>query len=89
MLSSRQYNAFNGAIAARGCRDHELTFIDRQVYKNYKAQSAEGLALPFLANWLAGVYQSRSSGLSTHLMKRRCVELDRLLAHETTAFPGD
>ncbi|KAF7969899.1 hypothetical protein HWV62_25635 [Athelia sp. TMB] len=34
--------------------DHKLTFIDRQVYKNYKAQSAEGLALPFLANWLAG-----------------------------------
>ncbi|KZP19537.1 hypothetical protein FIBSPDRAFT_743775 [Athelia psychrophila] len=37
-----------------------------QVYKNYKAQSSDGLALPFLANWLAGDVSNLIGCLLTH-----------------------
>lgn len=57
---------------------YTLPFTPRQVLENIQRQSSEGLALPFLANWLAG--QSMHDTYASHLnTKVRLGDISNLL----------
>ncbi|KAG8702762.1 hypothetical protein FRC08_003259 [Ceratobasidium sp. 394] len=62
-----------------------------QLWTNYKLQSAEGLALPFLANWLAGalVFSPLLAVLgSLWPDSRRYDQPDRVYPHQPAPIPG-
>lgn len=63
-----------------------------QVVKNIKLRSCEGLALPFLVNWLFGqssleLHPVRAVDLTT--LVRRYHQSDRLCPHRPTSLPGE
>jgi len=45
---------------------HRLTYFNRQVLENYRRHSVEGLAWPFLANWLLGDVSNLVGCILTH-----------------------
>jgi hypothetical protein len=63
-----------------------------QVVKNIKLRSCEGLALPFLVNWLFGQFNlelrpAKARELTT--LVRRYHQSDRLCPHRPTPLPGE
>jgi hypothetical protein len=70
-----------------------LTSSDRQVVKNIHTKSSEGLALPFLANWLAGAsfLHPEAAPLPRQLISiisRRRVELGWMYINKPAPLPG-
>ncbi|KAG6837296.1 hypothetical protein H0H93_011898 [Arthromyces matolae] len=60
-----------------------------QIIENIRNQSCDGLALPFLANWLLGAFKCTISLLAVlHVLNRRCFQSHWLYSHPSAPLPG-
>lgn len=59
-----------------------------QVVVNARRQSADGLALPFLVNWLFGECRTGETRIDSSHTSRRCHQLDRMPLDGSAAIPG-
>jgi hypothetical protein len=72
------------------CGAIQLPCLTSQILENIRRQSVEGLALPFLANWLLGTINICVNSISTSFLAfRRSDQPHRMHTHSPTPIPSN